>query len=301
MKIPVIGTVFIDIKGHPLEKFIPNGRNAGRIEYVHGGVGRNIAEDLAALGEEAVFVSLVSPGGTGEDVIRHLRGAGVDTRFVRPAANGAGTWLAVYDESGDVYSSISVRADLGPLEAVVRENEEEIFADADIVILEIDIDASAVERVFSCAEKYGKPVCCAVATMSHALDKTEYLKRSELFICNQQEAGMLFEEDLSDVSPAELAKALPEKIRSLGLKNMIVTMSAAGSVYASADGSFGVCPAEKATPVDTTGAGDSFCAGAVAALAKGLPMAEACRVGAKISAAVVSSEKNVYTDAISCF
>lgn len=295
MKIPVIGTIFIDIKGHPLSKFIPDGRNAGRIEYVHGGVGRNIAEDLAALGEEAVFVSLVSPGGTGEDVIRHLRDAGVDTRFVKTADCGAGTWLAVYDERGDVYSSISVRADLSVLESVIAENEEEIFADADAVILEIDIDTPAVERVFAGAEKYGKPVFCAVATMSEALDKIDYLKRSELFICNQQEAGMLFEENLMEMPPEELAGLLAEKIRLYGLKNMIVTMSESGAVYAAADGSFGVCPAEKSTPVDTTGAGDSFCAGVVAALGKEMSLAEACRFGAKVAAAVVSSAKNVYT------
>ena len=47
MGIVVIGAIFVDIKGFPLDAYIPNGRNAGRIEYIHGGVSRNVVEDIA--------------------------------------------------------------------------------------------------------------------------------------------------------------------------------------------------------------------------------------------------------------
>ena len=47
MGIVVIGAVFVDIKGYPLATYIPGGRNAGRVEQVHGGVCRNVAEDIA--------------------------------------------------------------------------------------------------------------------------------------------------------------------------------------------------------------------------------------------------------------
>ena len=47
MGIVVIGAVFVDIKGFPEDAYIPDGRNAGHIEYVHGGVSRNVAENIA--------------------------------------------------------------------------------------------------------------------------------------------------------------------------------------------------------------------------------------------------------------
>ena len=47
MGIVVIGMIFVDIKGYPEASFIPTGRNVGRVERVHGGVGRNVAEDIA--------------------------------------------------------------------------------------------------------------------------------------------------------------------------------------------------------------------------------------------------------------
>ena len=37
MGIVVIGAVFVDIKGFPEDIYVPEGRNAGRIEYIHGG------------------------------------------------------------------------------------------------------------------------------------------------------------------------------------------------------------------------------------------------------------------------
>ncbi len=294
MNIPVIGTVFTDIKGHPYDTFLPTGRNAGWIEYVHGGVGRNIAEDLARLGAKTEFVSLLSPGGTGDDVLARLQSAGVGTRFIKRSENGSGTWLAVYDETGEVAASISVRADLTALSEVLTEHHDEIFPSADCILLEIDIDTAAVEKVFEYAAQYGKKVCCAVATMSHALDKTDYLKKAELFICNLQEAGMLFDRDLSSLPAEELLRLLPELQALCGIRNLIITLSERGSVYISEAGETGFCPAQPSHPVDTTGAGDSYCAGAVMALSAGLPLSKACEYGAIVSAAVVSSAENVY-------
>ena len=47
MSILVVGAVFVDIKGFPSDLYIPEGRNVGRIEYIHGGVARNVVEDIA--------------------------------------------------------------------------------------------------------------------------------------------------------------------------------------------------------------------------------------------------------------
>ena len=47
MGIAVFGSVFVDIKGYPLNQFVMDGRNAGKVIQVHGGVCRNVAEDIA--------------------------------------------------------------------------------------------------------------------------------------------------------------------------------------------------------------------------------------------------------------
>ena len=61
MGIVVIGAVFVDIKGYPLSTYIPGGRNAGRVEQVHGGVSRNVAEDIANVELRPVYKNAARP------------------------------------------------------------------------------------------------------------------------------------------------------------------------------------------------------------------------------------------------
>lgn len=44
--IVVVGAIFVDIKGFPQDIYVPDGRNAGYIEYTHGGVARNVVKIL---------------------------------------------------------------------------------------------------------------------------------------------------------------------------------------------------------------------------------------------------------------
>ena len=61
MAIVVVGAVFVDVKGFPDEKYIPAGRNAGKIEIVHGGVGRNVAEDIANVARRSSALWMTQP------------------------------------------------------------------------------------------------------------------------------------------------------------------------------------------------------------------------------------------------
>ena len=69
MAIVVIGTSFVDLKGFPDNVYIPKGRNAGRVEIIHGGVGRNVVEDIANVELEPKFVSLIDKSEMGKAVI----------------------------------------------------------------------------------------------------------------------------------------------------------------------------------------------------------------------------------------
>ena len=94
MGVVVIGAIFVDIKGYPSEVYIPGGRNAGRVEQVHGGVSRNIAEDIANVELRPTFISLVDDTGVGADVIKKLNAHKVNTDYIRVTPDGMGTWLA---------------------------------------------------------------------------------------------------------------------------------------------------------------------------------------------------------------
>ena len=67
MGIVVLGSVFVDVKGYPLAAYIPGGRNSGRVEQVHGGVARNVAEDIANVELRPTFLTLVDDTGMGDE------------------------------------------------------------------------------------------------------------------------------------------------------------------------------------------------------------------------------------------
>lgn len=127
MWIVVMGAVFVDIKGYPLNAYIPGGRNVGRVEQVHGGVSRNVVEDIANVELRPTFVSLVDDTGIGLDIISKLKKHKVNTDYILPTPDGMGTWLAVFDNEGDVVASISKRPDLSPLIPLLDERETSCF------------------------------------------------------------------------------------------------------------------------------------------------------------------------------
>ena len=293
MGIVVIGAVFVDVKGYPESNFIPTGRNAGRVEHVHGGVGRNVVEDIANCELRPTFVSLVDMSGDGTDVLQKLRNHKVNTDYVWRTRDGMGTWLAVFDNDGDVAASISKRPNLLPIVDILERHGDEIFANADSVICEIDIDKEIVKRVFKLARKYNKKVYSVVGNMSIALERRDFLKSIDCFVCNIQEAGILFYDDYSDKAPEDMIDIISEKVIAAQIPSMIVTMGGDGAVYADMYGDKGYCPARKVEVKDTTGAGDSFCAGVAIGLTYGKTLGQACEIGAHLAASVIVTTDNV--------
>ena len=293
MGIVVLGAVFVDIKGYPSDVYIPGGRNAGRVEQVHGGVSRNLVEDIANVELRPTFISLVDNTGTGADVVRKLRDHKVNTDYIRAVPDGMGTWLAVFDNNGDVAASISKRPDLRPILGILEDHGDEIFQDADSIALEIDMDKEIVKKVFALAEKYGRPVFAAVSNMSIAVERRDFLRSCHCFVCNQQEAGILFSEDYAGKTPEELRDILAHHIQAAEIPRMVVTMGGQGAVYATHDGESGICPAIKVDVKDTTGAGDAFFAGVTIGLTYGKPMMDACGIGTRLAASVICTSENV--------
>ena len=121
MGIVVIGDVFIDIKGYSLSPYIPQGRNAGTVIQIHGGVARNVAENIANIELKPTFISAVDNNAMGDDVIEKLKRHKVETKYMKKVENGMGTWLAVFDHEGDVVASISKRPDHKPIEQILDE------------------------------------------------------------------------------------------------------------------------------------------------------------------------------------
>ena len=291
--IVVLGSVFVDVKGYPFSAYIPAGRNAGRVVQVHGGVCRNVVEDIANVELRPTFLSLVDETGTGTDVISKLNKHKVNTDYMIRTPDGMGTWLAVFDQDGDVVASISQRPDLMPLCDVLDEKGDAIISACDSIVVEFDMDKEILKRVFTLAERYHKQVFAVISNMSIALKRRDLLQHTAGFVCNQQEAGILFAENYETVEPAQMQAILAERVRQAGIPCMVVTMGGQGAVFADQEGNNGYVPAKKVHVRDTTGAGDAFFSGFAIGLTYGKSLSEACEIGTRLAASVITTAENV--------
>ena len=291
--IVVIGATFVDIKGYPHSQYIPGGRNSGHVVEVHGGVCRNIAEDIANVELRPTLVSVVDNSGLSDDVIRKLDHHQCRTEYIRRSEGGLGTWLAVFDNTGDVVASISRRPDLSEIENILDEQGDEIFSGADSIATEFDIEVPILKKIIALAEKHGKKIYSPVSNMTIAVERRDLLKNVECIVCNLEEAGILFSDDFSSSTPEEMAEILYDRIIRAGIPGIVVTMGGQGAAYARQDGQKGCCPAQNVIVNDTTGAGDAFFSGVAIGLTYGKSMAEACEIGTRLAASVIVTDENV--------
>ena len=293
MGIVVLGAVFVDIKGYPLDQYIPGGRNVGRVVQVHGGVSRNVVEDIANVELRPTFVSLVDNTGIGIDVVEKLKRHKVNTDYIGKTEDGLGTWLAIFNNNGDVVASISKRPDLSEVTNIIDEKGDEIFSKADSIVVEIDMDSSQIKKVFEYAKKYGVEVYAVVSNMSIAMERRDLLKDTGCVVCNDQEAGLLFSENYEGKSPEELCEIIKDRAEQAQIKKMVVTMGERGAVYTEIGGESGVCPPQKVDVIDTTGAGDAFFSGVAIGLTYGKTLEESCAIGTRLASAVITTKENV--------
>lgn len=293
MGIVIFGAIFVDVKGYPLSKYIPGGRNVGRVIHTHGGVSRNVAENIANIELKPTFVSVVDETGIGSDIIAHLHQHQVNTDYILRHPDGTGTWLAVFDNTGDVIASISSRPDLSPILSILDQHGDQLIREADSVVVEIDIDASILNKVFSIARRYGKPIYAVVSNMSLAMERRDLLQQTSCIVCNLQEAGMLFSENFEHVSPETLQSILADRLVRSGIPRMVVTLGKNGAVYAEAEGTSGYCPAQQVDVIDTTGAGDAFFSGVTIGLTYGKQLSESCEIGTRLASSVISTNESV--------
>ena len=128
--------------------------------------------------------------------------------------------------------------------------------------------------------------------MSIASLRRDFLQSIDCFVCNVQEAGILFADDFDALSPEELEHEMVERLQSARIPSMVVTMGSRGAIFADCEGNCGYCPPNTVRVRDTTGAGDAFCAGIAIGLTYGKTMMESCEIGSRLASSVITISEN---------
>jgi len=254
----------------------------GEFTMVPGGKGANQAVAAARAGGRVTFVARVGDDVFGERAVANFQAEGIDTRFVfRTPGAPSGIALINVGERGE--NSISVASGANALlSAGDIEKAEEAFAEADIVLLQLETPMETVWAAAKKARARGVPVILNPAP-ARPLDD-DLLRLIAVLTPNEHEAEFLTGIPVQDESGARKAAA---RLRERGVVNVVITLGERGA-YASSQEFGGLVPAFKVDPVDTTAAGDVFNGALAVALAEKEPLKDALRFASAAAALSVT-------------
>jgi pseudouridine kinase len=280
----VIGAASIDTKGragHPLQT---GTSTPGAIRMSVGGVGRNVAENLARLGERVVLLTAVGDDQSGQLIMEQAQAHGIDvSQMLVSREYRTASYLALLDETGDLVMSIDdMKINQKLITPQYLYRRRRFFRDAQLVVLDANLSAAALRTLFRLAAQYRKMVCADPTTAMLAPRLCPHLTTITLITPNAREAEALCGVQVQDRDSALTAA---RRLREMGVQIAIVTLGASGAVYATSEES-GHLPAVQTEVVDLTGAGDALTAAVVFGLVNDVPIAEAVRLG--ISAAALT-------------
>ncbi|MDZ4168300.1 MAG: carbohydrate kinase family protein [Coriobacteriia bacterium] len=285
VRIVVVGGANTDVVGHSVNPLIAHDSNPGHASVSAGGVGRNIAENLARLGADVALVTAFGGDHNARELQRHARAVGVDTSASLVCDELPGSvYLAILDADGDMALALS---DMRPLERLtpeVLERASGVLAAADLVVCDTNLSEESLVWLaeMAAAPLLLDPVSTAKAGRAHAaLERLDGLK------CNIAEA-----QTITGLRDEPSAQVLAQALLSLGCRRAFVTDGARGVAAADAGGA--VCLEARPVPVlNATGAGDAFAAGVALALCEGATTTQAAQWGRAMSELALRSETTV--------
>jgi pseudouridine kinase len=287
----IIGASSIDTKGRAAGPIQVGSSTPGAIRVSPGGVGRNIAENLARLGEPVILLSAVGDDDSGHHILQQATACCMDVShiLVDPGHRTA-AYMAVLDKAGKMILAIDdmeINPDLLTPDLIYRHRS--VFRDARLVVLDANLSPNALRTIFRLARHYNLPVCADPTTATLAPRLAPFLPELLLITPNGAEAEALCG---IPVSSRETALLAAKRLVTLGVKIAIVTLGPTGLVYATSQES-GHVPALEVDIADLTGAGDALTAAVVFGLLHDFPVDEAVRLGTSAAALTLQSRETV--------
>ncbi|WP_329534576.1 ribokinase [Streptomyces sp. NBC_01450] len=258
--IAVLGSTNMDLVAY-VAKAPQRGETVTGREFrtIPGGKGANQAVAAAHAGADVSMIGAVGADAFGSQLRTTLEHSGVDTDHLRTTEGPSGTAHIVVDDEGG--NEIVVIPGANGTVDHLAPGDEALITSADALLLQLEIPLAAVLAGAEAARRHGVRTILTPSPVQSL--PPELLASIDLLVPNEHEAAALT--GLTD--PRDAATALLDQV-----PEVVVTLGAAGSLYASRGADPFTVPAPRVTAVDSTGAGDTFVGTLAVALAEGRPM-----------------------------
>lgn len=239
----------------------------GTFSMAAGGKGANQALAARRAGADVRHVSAVGNDAFAGLATQLLAEGGVDLAHLRKAETATGIAMIFVDAEGENVIAILPGAN-GTISPEDADRGLDALSSGDIVLVQQEVPQAATRRALDIARQKGAR--SVLNTAPYLPDTAELAPLADIVIANETEFSLL-----SGRPIAELDAAMADWVEKTG-RTIVVTLGSEGARAVTPDGVISV-PAHKVEPVDTVGAGDTFCGYLAAALDAGLDLEAAMR------------------------
>ncbi len=280
-----LGDLMVDVVARLFGPLAEGSDSPGVIAYVGGGSAANTAAWLTRVGVSSTFVGAIGDDAAGQAQIESLHQLGVDVRFRVDRTRPTGTCLVLVAPTGERTMVPDPGANLALMEHDVPTDE---FRPGDhlhvsgYALLRDARDAALHAMTTAVGSGLTVSVGAASAAPLATLGASAFLEMlpdGSLLFANEKEAGVLT--GSSGGSAADLAR----KLAGAG-RQVVVTAGSGDAAWSDGDATAAMAAEPLDRPeLDTTGAGDAFAAGFLAARARDAAPAVCLRDGHALAAA----------------
>ncbi len=284
----VIGASNIDIKGKAYYHTIERDSNIGSVEISVGGVGRNIAENLARIGANTIMLSAVGYDIHGKSILESLKSSNANIEHIIISKEfQTGTYIAILEANGDMYIAINSMEINKTINIEYVKSKSDIIKTAKFIVIDTNIDTDVIKYIIDISISMNIPICVDPVSYMKATKLDGVLSGIYLIAPNIAELKSLSKLD-DDFNIENACDVLLAK----GVKNIVVTKGEAGVFLKNNATSLNLKPF-KTKVIDVTGAGDSFLAGLIYGLSIEKPIEQALKYGLAFASVTISSKKTV--------
>ena len=291
----VVGGANVDIKARSSASAIARTSNPGHTSTTPGGVGRNIAENLARLGTTTHLIAAIGRDPHGERLLTETRDAGVLLDHVHRSAHPTGSYTALLDTDGEMLLAVADMSATDDLRPEHVQSARELITHAAMLVLDGNLPAATTAHLLDLARGADVRVVVDPVSVPKAARLAPLLRADRPIFAitpNRDELAALTDQDtVTDDALADAADVLHGR----GVRHVWIRLGSQGSLLSS----LGEINKLTAVPVevqDVTGAGDAMLAAFAHALLAGHSPAVAARYGHAAAALTLESEHTVRPD-----
>jgi ribokinase len=291
-RVAVIGSANIDLTTFA-DRFPKPGETifGNKFDLGFGGKGANQAVAARLCGAEVFMVARVGSDLFGPATIENFRKQGIDPTHVKQIEGLSSGVAPIFVEPNGQNRILVVKGANDALKPADVDAAAETLKSADCIVLQFEIPVETVYYTIEFARKHG--IRCILNPAPAQPVDLNALKDLDYFVPNESEAETITGGPVKNV---EDARKCAEKLVAGGIRRVIITLGANGSLLASSDGSEHV-PPFAVNAIDSTGAGDAFIGSFAVFLGEGVPEKEAVRranLYAGLSTTGVGTQKSFY-------